>query len=175
MMAAILETLSIPSVTLGLAGWLSGILTLGFLVVCVVMILIVLIQRPQGGGLGGAFGSSSGSGQTAFGAKTGDALTIATIGIFVIFLLSAIGLNFAARPSEAPRPPAAAVAPQEDAAEQVADDMADVGVNDADAPADAPADAGAADQPAATDDGAVGADGAGNESAPGDAAPSGDG
>ncbi|MEL6797026.1 MAG: preprotein translocase subunit SecG [Planctomycetota bacterium] len=116
-----------PMLTLGLAGWLSGLLTLGFLFVCVVMILIVLIQRPQGGGLGGAFGSAAGSGQTAFGAKTGDALTIATIAIFVIFLLSAIGLNFAARPSEAPATPAAAVAPTEDAAEQLADDVSDVG------------------------------------------------
>ncbi|MEO0630125.1 MAG: preprotein translocase subunit SecG [Planctomycetota bacterium] len=115
--------------TLGLAGWLSGLLTLGFLIVCVVMILIVLIQRPQGGGLGGAFGSAAGSGQTAFGAKTGDALTIATIGIFVIFLLSAIGLNFAARPSEAPATPTAAVAPEDEAAAQLAEDVAGAGAD----------------------------------------------
>lgn len=86
--------------TLALAGWLTGLLTLGFVFVCVLMILIVLVQRPQGGGLSGAFGSGAGSGQTAFGAKTGDALTIATIGIFVMFLLAAIGLNYAARPDE---------------------------------------------------------------------------
>ncbi|MEM9662484.1 MAG: preprotein translocase subunit SecG [Planctomycetota bacterium] len=127
-----------PMLMLGLAGWLSGLLTLGFLFVCVVMILIVLIQRPQGGGLGGAFGSAAGSGQTAFGAKTGDALTIATIAIFVIFLLSAIGLNFAARPSEAPAQPAAAVAPESDAAEQLADDVSDAGAGaDADPASDA--------------------------------------
>lgn len=133
-----------PMLTLGLAGWLSGLLTLGFLIVCVVMILIVLIQRPQGGGLGGAFGSAAGSGQTAFGAKTGDALTIATIGIFVIFLLSAIGLNFAARPSEAPATPAAAVAPEDEAAAQLAEDVAGAG---ADAAAGGEADA----EPAADD------------------------
>mgnify|MGYP003674738354 FL=1 len=74
-----------------------------FLIICVVMILIVLIQRPQGGGLSGAFGAgggggSSGAGQTAFGTKTGDVLTWATIGIFVAFLLFAIGLNFVTRP-----------------------------------------------------------------------------
>lgn len=103
-----------PALTLALAGWASNLLTLGFLLVCVVLILIVLIQRPQGGGLSGAFGSGAGSGQTAFGAKTGDALTIATIGIFVVFLLAAIGLNFAARPAPAPQggaQPAGAVSP----------------------------------------------------------------
>jgi preprotein translocase subunit SecG len=85
--------------TLALAYWAVSLLVLAFLVVCVVLILIVLIQRPQGGGLSGAFGAGGGSGQTAFGTKTGDALTIATISIFVLFLLFGVGLNFAARPA----------------------------------------------------------------------------
>ena len=72
-----------------------------FVVVSVVMILIVLIQRPQGGGLSGAFGASAdGAGQTAFGAKTGDALTFATVAAFLIFLGTAIALNFNLRPAE---------------------------------------------------------------------------
>ncbi len=69
--------------------------------VCVLMILVVLIQRPQGGGLSGAFGAGgggAGAGQTAFGTKTGDVLTYATIAVFVLYLLVAIGLNFATRP-----------------------------------------------------------------------------
>lgn len=70
--------------------------------VCVLMILVVLIQRPQGGGLSGAFGAGGGggggAGQTAFGTKTGDVLTYATITVFVLYLLVAIGLNFATRP-----------------------------------------------------------------------------
>jgi preprotein translocase subunit SecG len=78
--------------------WATGILIAVFLFVCILMMLVVLIQRPAGGGLSGAFGSGAGSGQTAFGAKTGDALTIATITVFVIYLLFAVGLNFAARP-----------------------------------------------------------------------------
>jgi preprotein translocase subunit SecG len=87
-----------------------------FLFVCVLLILAVLIQRPAGGGLSGAFGSGAGSGQTAFGAKTGDALTIATIAVFLIYLLFAIGLNFAARPGgpgpgPAPGPAAPAQGP----------------------------------------------------------------
>lgn len=86
--------------SLAAAGWLIGILTVLFMVVCVVLILTVLIQRPQGGGLAGAFGSGAGSGQTAFGTKTGDALTIFTIIVFVLFIGAAIGLNYAARPED---------------------------------------------------------------------------
>lgn len=89
--------------SLAAAGWLIGILTVLFMVVCVVLILTVLIQRPQGGGLAGAFGSGAGSGQTAFGTKTGDALTIFTIIVFVLFIGAAIGLNYAARPEDAPK------------------------------------------------------------------------
>ena len=65
-----MTTLASPQLWIGL-----GIV--GFLFVSLTMILIVLIQKPQGGGLSGAFGSSSdagGAGQTAFGAKTGDVL-----------------------------------------------------------------------------------------------------
>lgn len=82
--------------------WLVMLLVILFLGVCVLMILTVLIQKPQGGGLAGAFGSGAGSGQTAFGAKTGDALTIATIIMFCVFVLGAVGLNYLTRPPKAP-------------------------------------------------------------------------
>ena len=128
----------------------------GFLLVSVVMILIVLIQRPQGGGLGGAFGASGGggAGQTAFGTKTGDVLTGGTIAIFVLFLIFAIVLNFMTRPPDAQpeQPTIAAPATTEpipveedatddgavdamiDQAEETADDLQDAaqdGVDDA--------------------------------------------
>ena len=80
-----------------------NLLIAGFIAVSVFMILIVLIQRPQGGGLSGAFGSgggSGGAGQTAFGTKTGDMLTYATIAIFILFLVFAVILNFATRPAK---------------------------------------------------------------------------
>ena len=77
-----------------------GALATLFIVVCVLMILAVLIQKPQGGGLAGAFGgSNAGSGQTAFGAKTGDALTVFTVAIFVLFVGTAIALNFTMKPT----------------------------------------------------------------------------
>ena len=46
-------------------GWAIGVLVAGFLLMCVLLVLTVLIQRPQGGGLAGAFGGAAGSGQTA--------------------------------------------------------------------------------------------------------------
>ena len=100
--------------TLGMAAWAIVLATVAFLFVCLLLCLIVLIQRPQGGGLSAAFGAGGGSGPTAFGAKTGDALTLATVGIFVFFLVGAVGLNFAIRPDEE-RP--AAVATEEGASE----------------------------------------------------------
>lgn len=115
--------------TLGMAAWAIGLATVAFLFVCLLLCLIVLIQRPQGGGLSAAFGAGGGSGQTAFGAKTGDALTLATVGIFVFFLVGAVGLNFAIRPDE-DRP--AAVATEEGASETA-------GASAGEVPAESPA------------------------------------
>lgn len=103
--------------TLALAQWSVALLVVGFLFVCVLLILIILIQKPQGGGLSGAFGAgaAAGSGQTVFGARTGDALTVGTISVFVLYLLVAIGLNYAIRPpSNLPTAPAAQSAPSPD-------------------------------------------------------------
>jgi len=80
--------------------YVIGLTVVGFVIASVLMILIVLVQRPQGGGLSDAFGAGSGSGATAFGAKTGDALTTGTIGIFILFIALAIALNFMIRPPE---------------------------------------------------------------------------
>lgn len=93
-------TLALDASQIGIA-----LLIVLFLVISVLMVLVVLIQRPQGGGLSGAFGSSSdGAGQTAFGAKTGDALTTATILIFILFLVTAVGLNLLIKPPPASAP-----------------------------------------------------------------------
>lgn len=70
------------------------ILTVLFILVSAVMILIVLVQRPQGGGLAGAFGGAAGGGtDTVFGGRVGDALTVMTVIAFAAYLLLAIGLN----------------------------------------------------------------------------------
>ena len=65
-----------------------------FIVASVVLVLIILAQRPQGGGLASAFGGSGGgSTDTAFGGRTGDVLTYATIAAFICYILVAIMLN----------------------------------------------------------------------------------
>jgi preprotein translocase subunit SecG len=92
------------SPTLAVTGGsiLTAFLLVAFLLVSLGMILVVLIQKPQGGGLSGAFGAAAdGAGQTAMGVKTGDALTTMTIAIFLLFLTFAVLLNYQVRPSEA--------------------------------------------------------------------------
>jgi preprotein translocase subunit SecG len=79
--------------------WAVGVGALLFFVVCLLMVLTVLIQKPQGGGLSGAFGAGSGgSGQTAFGTKTGDVLTIFTVVVFVLFASIGAVLTIGSRP-----------------------------------------------------------------------------
>ncbi len=87
--------------TLG-ASWLVSVMATLFVLTCVFMMLVILIQKPKGGGLSGAFGGAGGSAQAAFGAKTGDLLTMITIGCFVAFLGLAIGLVYAIRAEVAP-------------------------------------------------------------------------
>lgn len=93
---------------IAVSNWVLGLAVMGFFLVCLLLVLTILIQRPQGGGLAGAFGSGAGSGQTAFGAKTGDALTMFTIGVFVLYIVAAILLNLYLKPAELPTDAAAA-------------------------------------------------------------------
>lgn len=84
----------------GMVSVLGPVTTMvvGFAVVCVLMMLIILIQKPRGGGLSGAFGGAGGGTQAAFGAKTGDVLTLATIVFFVLYMFLAMGLTWATAP-----------------------------------------------------------------------------
>ncbi len=81
------------------AGWHIYAMAVAFVLVCLFLMLVILIQKPKGGGLSGAFGGASGgSAQAAFGAKTGDVLTWFTVVCFALFLLLAMGLQWAIRP-----------------------------------------------------------------------------
>jgi preprotein translocase subunit SecG len=62
-----------------------------FIIVCLFMVLLILIQKGRGGGLASAFGGAGGN--TAFGSKTGDVLTWATSVVFGVFVLLAVVLN----------------------------------------------------------------------------------
>lgn len=128
------------STTLALSNYVLGPLILLFLIISLAMILVVLIQKPQGGGLSGAFGAASdgGAGQTAFGARTGDALTTVTVTIFLLFLLTAIGLNYLIQPPSAPVAQPAAASPANGAATTTPDGATSeegTGAADASAPA----------------------------------------
>ena len=70
-----------------------------FCTVCLLLVLIVLLQKGRGGGLGGAFG---GAGSSAFGTRTGDMLTWVTIVLTALFLLLAVVSSVVFRPP--PRP-----------------------------------------------------------------------
>ncbi|MFZ4698337.1 MAG: preprotein translocase subunit SecG, partial [Phycisphaerales bacterium] len=73
-------------------GILFTILTVLFIAVSIALVLVILVQRPQGGGLASAFGGGGGT-DTAFGGRTGDALTVATVAVFAVYLVLAVGLN----------------------------------------------------------------------------------
>jgi preprotein translocase subunit SecG len=75
-------------------GFLFYISMLIFLLICVFLVMLVLIQKGRGGGLASAFGGAGGN--TAFGSKTGDVLTWATSILFGLFLFLAVTLNLLA-------------------------------------------------------------------------------
>jgi len=75
------------------------IVTLGvfFVLVSLFLMLVILIQKPKGGGLSGAFGGAGGAVQTAFGSRVGDLLTWVTVVCFALFLLLAMALTWQIR------------------------------------------------------------------------------
>jgi preprotein translocase subunit SecG len=59
-----------------------------FVLCCITLILIILIQKGRGGGLSAAFGGAMASG--ILGSKTGDFLTWVTIVLVGVFLTLAV-------------------------------------------------------------------------------------
>lgn len=76
---------------------LSVALVLAFVFISAAMMLVVLIQRPKGGGLSGAFGGAGGDSGAVFGSKVGDVLTWVTVGFFVAFVGTAMALVYTIR------------------------------------------------------------------------------
>ena len=109
-----------------------SLLSVLFALVSLMMMLIILVQKPKGGGLSGAFGGAGGNEGAFVGAKVGDFLTIVTASFFVLFVLLAMGLTWTTTP------------------EANADDVPVIPVAVNGAPA-----AAAAANPAAGDDGAT--------------------
>ncbi|MBM4105325.1 MAG: preprotein translocase subunit SecG [Phycisphaerae bacterium] len=109
-------------------------LTVLFIFASLALVLMILVQRPQGGGLAGAFGGAGGGGtETAFGGRTGDVLTVATVGAFLVYLALAIVLNVFDKSLLAPP------APEQPAAEAAVADPSAAPTTDATTPVATPA------------------------------------
>ena len=67
-----------------------------FLVICILLVIVILLQKGRGGGLGAAFG---GAGSAAFGTRTGDVFTWVTIVLTALFLLVAVVTTLVYRPA----------------------------------------------------------------------------
>lgn len=78
-------------------GFIMKVVAVLFVVCCVALILIILIQKGRGGGLSGAFGGAMASG--ILGSKTGDFLTWVTIVLVGIFLTLAVVMAKFYRPN----------------------------------------------------------------------------
>ncbi len=78
-------------------GILMKFVAVLFILVCLILILVVLMQKGRGGGLSGAFAGGMASG--LLGSKTGDFLTWVTVVLVGIFLLLAVLMAKYYRPS----------------------------------------------------------------------------
>ena len=75
------------------ADWLSisiNLLLFVFVIVCLLMSLIILMQRPKNEGLGAAFGS--GTTDQLFGARTSNVLQKATVYLATLFFVLTLAL-----------------------------------------------------------------------------------
>src|SRR5215813_1513368 len=71
---------------------MTTFLTIVYVIVCVFLILVVLLQAGRGGGMGAAFGGSS---QTVFGgAGAGNFLTRLTVMMAALFMLLSASLAY---------------------------------------------------------------------------------
>lgn len=70
-------------------SFIMNVIMVAWIGVCVILGLVILIQKGKGGGLSGAFGGA-GSGAGLLGTKTGDFLTWVTISLVGLFFLLAI-------------------------------------------------------------------------------------
>ena len=69
-------------------SFIMNVVAVLFVLCCIALVLIVLVQKGKGGGLSGAFGGAMASG--ILGSKTGDFLTWITIVLAGVFLFLAV-------------------------------------------------------------------------------------
>jgi preprotein translocase subunit SecG len=69
-------------------SFIMNVVAVLFVICCVALVLIILIQKGRGGGLSAAFGGAMAGG--ILGSKTGDFLTWVTIVLVGVFLTLAV-------------------------------------------------------------------------------------
>ena len=69
-------------------SFIMNVVAVLFVISCVSLVLMILIQKGRGGGLSGAFGGAAAGG--ILGSKTGDFLTWVTIVLVGVFLTLAV-------------------------------------------------------------------------------------
>ncbi len=79
-------------------GFVLKVVAVLFVVCCMALILIILIQKGRGGGLSAAFGGGMAGG--ILGSKTGDFLTWVTIALVGMFLTLAVVMARFYKPSD---------------------------------------------------------------------------
>jgi preprotein translocase subunit SecG len=70
-------------------GVLTGFATVVFIILCVLLILVILLQSDKSAGMGILGGSS----QSAFGSSTADVITKITAVMVALFLLGSLGIS----------------------------------------------------------------------------------
>ena len=104
-------------------SFLSNLIVALFVLLSVGLILIILLQKGRGGGLGAAFGG--GGAGSLLGTKTGDFLTWVTIALVAGFLVLAVLMGKYMRPKSATSTLSAPMAPaaeKQDVAGESAED-----------------------------------------------------
>ncbi len=81
-------------------SFIMNVVAVLFVICCVSLVLMILIQKGRGGGLSGAFGGAM-AGGGVLGSKTGDFLTWVTIGLVGVFLTLAVVMAKFYKPSVA--------------------------------------------------------------------------
>ena len=97
-----------------------AIMTTLLVFICFLLIIVILVQKPTGGGLVGAFGGAGGV-QDFLGAKMGSKITWFTVILFASFVLLSCILTVVANPNRVTEPaktPAATTAPAIPSAEK---------------------------------------------------------
>lgn len=96
-------------------SFIMNVVAVMFVSCCIVLILLILVQKGRGGGLSAAFGG--GMAGSILGSKTGDFLTWVTIVLVGVFLLLAVVMARFYRPQPVQERGAGAATEQKQPAE----------------------------------------------------------